>query len=199
MAVDESTRTARKRRVRDPEHTRRVIVEAVLSSLEEGVLEPTAKQVAARAGVSERSVFVHFSDLRELRRAAAEEQAERIDALLEPVAPEGPLEHRLAEVLRQREALFEVQAGIRSAELIHAGQSAEVAAMVQSRRQGFRDQVAVAFAPELAALKDSEGALDLLEGLLDWSFRRQLVVRQRLDQAQASAAVRRAVLGVLVA
>ncbi|WP_141013984.1 hypothetical protein [Nocardioides sambongensis] len=140
---------------------------------------------------------MHFADLDELRQEAAAEQARRIDALLEPVAPDGPLEVRLTEVLRQREALFDVQAGIRSAELVHVARSAEVAALVQERRSGFRLQAATAFAPELASHEDPEGALDLLEALLDWSFRRQLVMRQQLDQRRATAVVRSAVLALL--
>src|ERR1044072_5768679 len=58
-------RSARAARTRD------AVVEALLSLLDEGNLRPTARQVAERAGVSLRSVYVHFDDLEDLFTAAA--------------------------------------------------------------------------------------------------------------------------------
>lgn len=59
-----------RRRVRNPELTRQAIVDAALSAVEEGECTPTSRDIAERAGVSERSIFVHFRDLYDLRLAA---------------------------------------------------------------------------------------------------------------------------------
>ena len=44
------------------ERTRQALVDSLLNLLDEGQLTPTAAEIAARAGVSERSVFQHFPD-----------------------------------------------------------------------------------------------------------------------------------------
>ena len=46
--------------------SRAAICEACLDLIQEGVLQPSADQVAGRAGLSRRSVFNHFGDLGEL-------------------------------------------------------------------------------------------------------------------------------------
>ena len=50
------------------ERTRQALVDALLSLLDEGQLQPTAERIAVRAGVSERSVFQHFPDREALSR-----------------------------------------------------------------------------------------------------------------------------------
>src|SRR5215210_6885295 len=64
------------------ERTRAALAEALLSLLEEGDLRPTAASIAARAGVSERTLFQHFPEREALFHAAALAQAERIAPLL---------------------------------------------------------------------------------------------------------------------
>jgi AcrR family transcriptional regulator len=57
--------------------TRRRVAEALVALLEDGNADPTAKQIASRAGVSLRLVFHHFDDLDDLYRSVAAMQAER--------------------------------------------------------------------------------------------------------------------------
>jgi len=45
------------------ERSRHLIVEAMIELIDEGVLTPTAQQVAKRANVGIRSVFRHFDDM----------------------------------------------------------------------------------------------------------------------------------------
>ena len=56
------------------ERTRQALVDSLLGLLDEGQMTPTAAQIAARAGVSERSVFQHFPDREALLEAVAHEQ-----------------------------------------------------------------------------------------------------------------------------
>ena len=51
------------------ERTRTAIVDALISLLEEGDLQPTANRIADRAGISLRLIYHHFGDLESLYRA----------------------------------------------------------------------------------------------------------------------------------
>src|SRR4051794_18549457 len=55
--------------------SREAVVDAILALLREGTLRPGVAQIAARADVSERTVFRHFQDLEQLFAEAAEHQA----------------------------------------------------------------------------------------------------------------------------
>ena len=71
-------------RVLRGEKSRESIVDALFELVGEGVLAPTAQQVAERAGVGLRSVFRHFSDMERLFAAMdARLGAEVIPLLLE--------------------------------------------------------------------------------------------------------------------
>src|SRR5512133_1697488 len=78
------------------ERSRAAVVEALLELLDAGDVRPTAERIAARAGVSERTVFQHFRDREALFEAAARRQYERVVPTLRPVSRELPLERRIA-------------------------------------------------------------------------------------------------------
>ncbi len=58
-----------RRRLRT-ERGRQLVVDALLAYYDEGDPEPGAAKIAARAGVSERTVFRYFDDLDSLAAAA---------------------------------------------------------------------------------------------------------------------------------
>jgi TetR/AcrR family transcriptional regulator, regulator of autoinduction and epiphytic fitness len=89
-------RSARAARTRD------AVVEALLSLLDDGNYRPTARQVAERAGVSLRSVYVHFDDLEDLFTAAAHNHFARVRDLVQAIPGDGPLESRVDAFVRQR-------------------------------------------------------------------------------------------------
>ncbi|MAY98482.1 TetR/AcrR family transcriptional regulator [uncultured Nocardioides sp.] len=186
-----------RRRTRDPERTRRAIIDAVLESLDRGEVSPTSRVIAERAGVSERSVFTHFRDLAEIREVAAVEQGRRVLALLEPVSADGSLRERVDAVLVQAERIYPVQVGVRLAELSPAPASSPVLDAARRQRAGLREVVAGIFADELSAAPDRDQLVELLDAVFDWSMRHQLVTRQQLSQEEASAIVRRIALSVL--
>ncbi|MFG2224783.1 TetR/AcrR family transcriptional regulator [Streptomyces sp. NPDC048644] len=187
------------RRIRNPQRTRQAIVDALLSAVEEGQISPTARSIAQRAGVSERSVFVHFQDLDDIRLAVARQQAERVSKLVSPVPQDWPLEKRLDALLAQQEEVFALQARVRIVALVHAQQSPAVASILAEMNQKFRARLAAVFAPELAAADEAAGAelLDILESVLGWAFRYHLSEQRGADRARVSRAARRTVLAVL--
>jgi len=100
------------------ERARGAIVDALLGLIDGGDLRPSAARIAARAGVSLRSVFQHFNDVESLFAAAASRQAERLAAHIGAVPDEGPLERRLGAFVRQRAKLLEAIAPVRRAAIL---------------------------------------------------------------------------------
>jgi len=83
------------------------ICDACLDLVQEGVLRPTADQVAERAGLSRRSIFHHFSDLTELYGAVVEAGLQRCAPLLKEIPAEAPLPDRLATLADVRATFLE--------------------------------------------------------------------------------------------
>ncbi|MEO1059567.1 MAG: helix-turn-helix domain-containing protein, partial [Actinomycetota bacterium] len=52
------------------ERNREAVIDALVELIQEGNLEPGAKQIAERAGVSHRSVFRYFDDMTDLAETA---------------------------------------------------------------------------------------------------------------------------------
>jgi len=82
--------------------SRLAICEACLDLVQEGVLQPSADQVAERAGVSRRSIFNHFADLAELYDAVVEVGMQRCAPLLEEIASSGPVAQRIERLVEVR-------------------------------------------------------------------------------------------------
>ncbi len=142
-------RSARAARTRD------AVVDALLSLLDDGNFRPTARQVAERAGVSLRSVYVHFDDLEDLFTAAAHNHFERMRDLVESIPADGPLESRLDAFLRQRERIHEASAQVRRAAVLQEPFSPALAEVLWLARKLSRAEVELVFAPELGRRDDA--------------------------------------------
>jgi AcrR family transcriptional regulator len=136
-------RSARAARTRD------AVVEALLSLLDDGSFRPTARQVAERAGVSLRSVYVHFDDLEDLFTAAAHSHFERVRDLVEAIPGDGPLDTRLDAFVRQRERIHEASAQVRRAAVLQEPFSPALAEVLSLARQLSRAEIETVFASEL--------------------------------------------------
>ena len=136
-------RTARAARTRD------AVVEALLSLLDEGNFRPTARQVAERAGVSLRSVYVHFDDLEDLFSAAAHRHFERVRDLVQSIPGDGPLETRLDAFVRQRERIHEASAQVRRAAVLQEPFSPALAEVLALARKLSCAEIELVFGPEI--------------------------------------------------
>ncbi|TDB99308.1 TetR/AcrR family transcriptional regulator [Actinomadura sp. 7K534] len=134
---------------RRPEQTRRAITEALLDLLRERGRVPTAADIAARAGVSRRSVFVHFADLDELYVAAGQRQAERLLAAIEPIDPGLPLPERIDRFAGRLERVYETMTPVRRV-AIAASDSGVVAKLVNEGDEWLRHMLREVFAAEFA-------------------------------------------------
>lgn len=165
-------RSARAARTRD------AVVEALLSLLDEGNFRPTARQVAERAGVSLRSVYVHFDDLEDLFTAAAHRHFKRVRSLVEAIPGDGPLDARLDAFAHQRERIHEASAQVRRAAVLQEPFSPALAEVLTLARGLSRAEIEVVFRPEIARRKGAARErlilqLEVLSSASMWATLRQ--------------------------
>lgn len=137
-------RAARSKRTQD------LLVSALYDLIREGDPNPSAAAVAHRAGVSLRSVYVHFANREVLHRAMAERAAARVIARLTPIDRGQPLAVRIEEFCTHRERANEELAPLRRAAAQHPLSPALSDARDYGRRAG-REQISRVFGEELAA------------------------------------------------
>ena len=138
------------------ERTRQALVEALLALLNEGRLRPTAAEIAERAGVSERSVFQHFSDREALLEAVAREQYERVMPTIRPVDASLSLAKRIDEFVAQRATLYERASGVRRAALLMEPESDVGAGWLTTVRRAGAAEVERVFRREIEATPADE-------------------------------------------
>jgi AcrR family transcriptional regulator len=156
-----------KRRLR-AEHGRERVVEALLAFFAEGETEPGAARIAARAGVSERSVFRYFDDLDALAAEAVRRQIERVRDVYAPPDPRGDLATRIDAIVDQRLRLH-AEVAVASEAGRHIEARAESVARAFTRRgRLLRGQVEAQFAAELAREPEATRSelLDALDAAL---------------------------------
>ncbi len=181
--------------------TREAVVEALLSLNDEGNLRPTAREIADRAGVSLRSVYVHFEDLEDLFSAAAAKQFERLVTLYVPLPTDGPLPDRLDAFVSQRARIMEAAAPVRRAALLQEPFSPALAQVMALTRKAGRDEIERVFVTELERERGAAGerlraSLDVAAGPGTWETLRvhdglsveqaRLVVTEMLTKLLAS-------------
>lgn len=152
--------------------TRGAIVEALLALVANGHAAPTAAEIAAKAGVSRRSIAVHFPSRAALFAAAATHYHHRPPPP-EPPATE-PVERRLAALLATRAVELEASRPIRAAAARLAGEFEVAADALATSARRRREVIARVFAPEIArGGGDVLEILDLLLGGRVWDALRE--------------------------
>lgn len=179
------------------ERNRAAVVAAFVDLVTAGDPAPPVAAVAARAGVSERSVFRYFADLESLLDTAADLVWKRDAALVSRLDTALALPERVAEFCEQRARLFEAMAPTRRAADRVAHNSVVVAARQTEAHKALRRHAAETFRAELAACTDRRESLDALVAATSWETWDLLRRRQRLSARRAEATVRRMVLAIL--
>lgn len=179
-----------RRRLRT-ERGRDLVVDALLAFYAEGEPQPGAARIAARAGVSERSVFRYFDDLESLVTAAVERQTARVAPVFAPPQPAGPLPRRIGNFVDQRLRIYDATATANAAARQFAGTAQALTDALALRRRVLRAQVADLFAAELA--RYPERARAELVDALDAAASLEMIGRLR-ETAGHSPARTRAVL-----
>jgi AcrR family transcriptional regulator len=174
--------------------SRRRILSAMVDLIESGLPAPTAEAVAARAGVSLRTVFRHFEEMENLHLEIAALVFERVRPIIDR-----PFEGRgwpavLHEAIARRAEFFEVMAPFKTAIDVHRHRSRAIAAQHRRLTVMSRDLLASAFPPAIAADRPVMELLSLLLSIETWQRLRE---QQGMSVPEASEAVRRAAEAVV--
>jgi TetR/AcrR family transcriptional regulator of autoinduction and epiphytic fitness len=175
------------------QRTRAAVAAALLELLDEGVVEPSAAQIARRAKVSERLVFHHFADLEALYASAAELQMSRILPLIQPVDPTRPFAERLPEFVAARARFFEMISPARRAAIRREPVSPQLTSGLKTAHQMSRNLALSAFSRELAMLPPAESAAVsfALSSAASWETWEYLRRREVLSIARSCRVVQR--------
>jgi AcrR family transcriptional regulator len=181
------------------ERTRQALVDALLALLEEGDVQPTAERIAARAGVSERSLFQHFADREALYQAVALQQYERIASTLEPIDVTLPLPARIDAFVEQRSRMLEAMTPVRRAALLLEPSSEVVSGWLKSARRQKAREVERVFRPELEEIGQPDRGLVVaaLVSASAWTSWESLRAHQRLSVDRSRGAMHAALTALL--
>lgn len=176
-------RTARRDRNRE------AVLDAVLDLFREDDVTPSPAAVAARSGVSTRSVQRYFEDMDTLVRAALAHHLEKVGPLY--VIPDlgvGPRDERIERMIAGRLGLYDAVAPMVRAAMVRIRSNPLIRERLVVARIQLRGQIATMFAPELDALSPDEGreALDAVDALL--GFDSLELLRAGLGRSEAEAA-----------
>jgi TetR/AcrR family transcriptional regulator, regulator of autoinduction and epiphytic fitness len=164
-------------RVRRGTRNREAIVDALLACYEAGALRPSVPEVAARAGVSVRSVHNHFADVEALRAEVAQRQWQRYASLIVPAAT-------VDQLVGQRVVFYEAVTPVRRAALLSIHDSPTIARNLARLDRLLRRQLEATFPALTGAVLD---ALDLVTSWDAWN-------RLRAAQGCSVARARRVVI-----
>jgi AcrR family transcriptional regulator len=157
--------------------TRSAVVDALLELLQGGNLRPTAREIASRAGVSLRSVYVHFDDLDDLFLTAARRQIELVSGLLVEVPTTGRLRDRADTMMRVRGRIYDQISAVRRAADVQRPFSPALAKYLDAVRDAARASLLRVFATELDRLDEPTrtarvAVLDVLTAAEAWDHLR---------------------------
>ena len=174
------------------EQSRQKIVAALTGFIREGVVSPTADQVAERAQVGLRSVFRHFQGMERLYREIALE----VDALTQPYLQRRlkatDWDERVLEMARIRCELFERLMPFQVATQVHRHESPFLRDAQRQAARLQRELLAHLLPRTLGKDAAWLDGLDLLMGINAW-------LSLRLDQALAPPQAQRAMLAAVKA
>lgn len=160
------------------------IAESLFELIDEGILVPTAEQVANRAEVSTRSVFRHYEDMEGLFAEIAGRLREETVAAIE--VPVGDLDERVLTVVENRARMFERIARFKRSEATQRWRSPFLQEHHETLAAELREGL-LRNLPELAATGPIRVELaDVLTSFEAWDRMRTL---QGLGPGEAKAAL----------
>lgn len=179
--------------------THGAIIEALVTVLAEGDLQPPAERIAERAGVSLRTVYQHFPDRQALHKAVAERQWREVGKVIEVIPSELPPAERIDRLVAQRARIWEIVTPVRRVALLNAPFQPEIAEEMARARAVLHDGVERLFATELDALPaaDRSEVLEAINVAAEWPTWETLRAHQGLSADAAQAVVRRMLRALL--
>jgi AcrR family transcriptional regulator len=176
------------------------VVDALLDLFSEGNLRPGADEIAARSGVSRRSVFRYFDDLDTLDRAAIARQQARVTHLVDlPDLGHGSFAERVECLTQQRVRLFQAITPVARVARLREPFEPVVAEDLRRNRRFFKQQIEKQFAAELQALDRGQrsATLSAADVLCSFESYHLLTGAQGLTPKQAGDAMNRGLTALL--
>jgi AcrR family transcriptional regulator len=180
------------RRERSADSRRRILA-AMVDLIDSGLPSPTAETVAARAGVSLRTVFRHFEEMENLYLEIAGLVFERVKPFLMAPFADRSWPHVLGEVIVRRAEFFEAISPFKTAIDLYRHRSHALAAQHRRITAMSRDLLVAAFPPDVVSDRQTFELLDLLLSIEVWQRLRD---QQGMTVTQATASLRRAASAV---
>lgn len=132
-------------------------VEALIELYAEGHLDPSAAEIAERAGLSPRSLFRYFDDVDDLAHTAIEHHVRVIRPMIDHrISPDGPRAARIAELVELRIRFYEAVGSVGRVARRRAWSQPMIAQNLSLLRRILRRQTRDAFATELNPVSESE-------------------------------------------
>ncbi|MGB9112906.1 MAG: TetR/AcrR family transcriptional regulator [Acidimicrobiales bacterium] len=182
------------------QRTRLKVIEALLELVSEGVVRPTAQEIAARAGVALRTVYHHFEDVEALRRLALDLDMQRHFEILTPIDAKLPLDDRIVRLAQQCRDLFEAVTPIRRATLFDQQSSPDMAKGVHNATQARAEHVAKVFEPEFARFGAAQRAIvdtvNLITSWVSWEYVRTMLHRSASEAEETLVGALRALFSL---
>jgi TetR/AcrR family transcriptional regulator, regulator of autoinduction and epiphytic fitness len=152
--------------------TRRAILDAMRALHAEGDLRPTVPRIAARAGVSLRTVWQQFADREALLIEAVKRDREIQRSLVTRIDQDQPLAARVEAFVAQRARVLEEMTPTWRAARIHQPFSDQLTRDRSRRNAASRAEVESVFAQELSQLpgQQRERLVDALHAISLWSY-----------------------------
>ncbi|MBX9745563.1 MAG: TetR/AcrR family transcriptional regulator [Hyphomonadaceae bacterium] len=175
------------RRLRSDESKRRIAL-AMLDLARGGEIEPSAEEVAERAGVGRRTVFRLFTDMDGVYREMHAVMVERITPLFSAPFEAKTWRARVDEMIERRARMFEEMRPIRNAGDAHRHRS-EFLQNQHSRLVKLQRDTLMGLLP--ANLRNDEERIEILDLAFSFESWRRLRQEQRLSKKQAVAVWRR--------
>jgi len=191
--VTEANQTA-DGRVRRSERSRAAMVQALFDLVGEGLLQPTAQQVAERAQVGIRTVFRHFSDMDSLLAEIDGRVRTQARPILQEARTEGSLDARMMGIIDRRIRLFEQIAPYKRSGNLQRWRSGFVARQHGAFVRELRTDL-LAWLPELRRAPSE--LVEALEAALSFEVWDRLRTDQRLGRERATAALERIVTALV--
>ncbi|MDQ1481718.1 MAG: hypothetical protein QOI44_2579 [Actinomycetota bacterium] len=161
------------------QRNREAIIDALLACYDDGILRPSVDEVAARAGVSARSLHNHFEDVEALRAEVAQRQWQRFASFVTAIDASLPIAERVEQLVAQRAAFFEGVTPVRRAALLSVADSPTIAANLARLDRTLRRQLDRGF-PGFAA-----DQLDALDAFTSWDTWNRLRTAQGCTVSRA--------------
>jgi len=183
------------RRVRR-ELNREAVIDSLLAFFRVGNYHPSCSEIAAGAGLSERSLFRYFEDVEDLHRAATDREITvGLPLLASAATPQDLTQVKIERLVHARAALFERAGPAARALRANAHRHTKLAVELDRHRTLLRGQLRELLAPELAAR--GTAVLPAIEVLCSHQSWDRLRHRQGLSAESAAAALIAALTALL--